>query len=106
MNTALKIPTRAELEALIKDVPLDNLRILLDAEECEQDLFTYYKRSWSAYEPASFQWGWHLEAIADHLMAVSDGTIRRLLVTIPPRCSKTSLISIAWPTWTWANKRH
>lgn len=106
MSAGIKLPTKAELEALLKDVPLDNLRTLFDAAECEADLFTYFERSWPTHNSASFQWGWHLEAIADHLMAVSHGEIRRLLINIPPRFAKTLMVSVAWPTWTWANKRN
>ncbi len=34
--------------------------------------------------------------------AVSSGQIKRLLINIRPRSSKTSLVAIAWPVWTWA----
>lgn len=102
----MKLPTLEELKAAIQGVDLSNLRTLVDAAECEEDLYTYYKRSWAAYEPAAFQGGWHLEAIADHLMAVSDGSIRRLAISVPPRHSKTAMTSIAWPTWTWAQKKN
>ena len=30
------------------------------------------------------------------------GHIKRLLVNVPPRCSKTSIFSIIYPAWTWA----
>jgi len=35
---------------------------------------------------------------------VSYGRIRRLLITMPPRHSKTLLSSVAWPAWTWAKQ--
>lgn len=48
--------------------------------------------------------GWHLDAVAEHLEAVTYGQIRRLIVNVPPRTSKSSLTSVAWPAWSWAQK--
>jgi hypothetical protein len=42
------------------------------------------------------------ELIAEHLEAVNRGEIRKLLISVPPRCSKTSLVNVAWPAWIWA----
>lgn len=42
----------------------------------------------------------------EHLEAVSHGEIRRLLINIPPRHTKTATVAVAFPTWTWANKRN
>jgi predicted phage terminase large subunit-like protein len=49
--------------------------------------------------------GWHLHAIAEHLEAVSRGEIRKLLVCMPPRHSKTLLASVIWPAWLWAKEK-
>src|SRR6266567_2374430 len=45
--------------------------------------------------------GWHLDAIAEHLEAVAAGDIKRLLVNMPPRHCKSSLINVLWPVWRW-----
>src|SRR5262245_33704999 len=45
--------------------------------------------------------GWHLHAIAEHLEAVARGQIRKILINVPPRHSKTLLTSVAWPAWLW-----
>ena len=47
-----------------------------------------------------------IEAVAEHLQAVCDGEIRRLLINIPPRCSKSSLTSVAFPAWVWSQRHH
>src|SRR5690349_4793787 len=73
------------------------------AAACEQSLYRFLQEAWPYFDPALFVGGWHLEAMAEHLQAVSLGQIRRLLINIPPRFGKTGLISIAWPTWTWAH---
>jgi predicted phage terminase large subunit-like protein len=46
--------------------------------------------------------GWHIDAIADHLQAVAEGQIRRLLINIPPGTSKSLLSCVLWPAWLWA----
>lgn len=45
--------------------------------------------------------GWHLDAIADHLEAVSYGHIRNLLINMPPRHMKSLAVSVFWPCWEW-----
>ena len=42
---------------------------------------------------------WHLQAIAYQLQRLEDDEIHRLLVTLPPRHLKTTIISIAWVCW-------
>jgi len=45
--------------------------------------------------------GRHIDAIIDHLEAVSYGHIRRLLINVPPRHMKSLLVSVFWPAWEW-----
>lgn len=69
--------------------------------ECEQSLTTFFHRAWPHFDSSPFTDNWHLGVIAEHLEAVSRGQIKRLLVNVPPRSSKTNLIAIAWPVWSW-----
>lgn len=66
----------------------------------------YYEQCvWPILEPGrEYLPNWHIDCIAEHLAAVSKGEIRRLVVNVPPRYGKTSLISLAWPCWTWTWK--
>lgn len=80
----------------------DRIEIGLDKAECEEDLAVFFRRAWPAFDPSAYQHNWHIDAIADHLMAVADGQIRRLLINVPPRCSKTLLCTVAFPDWLWA----
>ena len=73
-------------------------------ELCEDNLFDFLKNGWKYIDPAPFVGGWHLEAIAEHLQAVTDGQIKRLVINVPPRTSKSSFCSVGWPAWTWAQK--
>lgn len=47
----------------------------------------------------SFTPNWHLEVIADKLLAVQRGDIRRLVITQPPRSLKSVCASVAFPAW-------
>ena len=68
----------------------------------EGRLIDFYRAAWPAMDPAAYQDNWHLDAIAEHLEAVSYGWIRKLCVNLPPRHSKTLLVSVAWNAWSWA----
>ena len=74
----------------------------LDRVDYEQSLYKFLKAAWRYIDPAPFKDGWVLGALAEHLEAVVDGEIRRLIINIPPRCSKSSICSVAFPAWVWA----
>lgn len=76
-------------------------RLLREREVCEESLLKFLQTGWKYIDPSDFVPGWHLEAIAEHLQAVTDGDIRRLCINVPPRTSKSSMCSVAWPAWTW-----
>lgn len=81
---------------------LERLKELELTREYEGDLYRFLADGWKYIDPAAFMGGWHLEAIAEHLQAVTSGDIRRLCINVPPRSSKSSICSVAWPAWTWA----
>lgn len=74
----------------------------LDRADCEDSLYTFLKHAWRYIDSSAFTDGWPIEAVAEHLQAVADGEIRKLIINIPPRCSKSSLTSVAFPAWVWA----
>lgn len=77
---------------------LDEVR----AEKSRRSLAEYIRQAWSVVEPATpYVHGWHLDAIADHLQAVSEGEIHNLVINMPPRHMKSLAVSVFWPTWEW-----
>lgn len=57
---------------------------------------------WSVVEPRRpLKWSWYLDAICDHLQAISEGKIRNLVINIPPRFLKSTIVSVMWPAWEW-----
>jgi predicted phage terminase large subunit-like protein len=65
-------------------------------------LYEFVQQAWHVMEPGvPFVPSWHIEEICEHLEAVSCGDIQRLLINIPPRHSKSTIVSVAWCAWEW-----
>ena len=77
----------------------------LDRLAAKLSLYEFLKQAWHVIEPGTpLVPGWHLQAIAEHLEAVTAGTIKNLAITIPPGSTKSILVCICWPGWAWINK--
>ncbi len=75
------------------------------AEQAKRSLRKFVVEAWHVLEPqTAFVPGWHLDAICDHLQAVTEGRIRKLLINVPPRHMKSLATSVFWPCWTWTFK--
>lgn len=78
------------------------LRRLERKESCEGSLYGFIKDFWPVIEPSrQFVEGWHIGAICEHLQAVTDGHITRLLINVPPGTSKSLTTEVFWPAWEW-----
>ena len=74
----------------------------IDAELASRSLGEFVRQAWSIVEPSTpFVAGWHIDAIIEHLEAVTRGQIRNLLINVPPRHMKSLLVSVLWPAWEW-----
>lgn len=74
----------------------------LERLDCEERLIDFIRGAWNALEPGTkFVDGWALGAICEHLEAVSSGQIRRLLINVPPGCTKSMTVNVFWPAWEW-----
>jgi predicted phage terminase large subunit-like protein len=96
--------TPKQVEELKRDIRrnVELLRILEAKEACEGSLRKFIKHAWPVIEPGvEYVSSWHIDAIAEHLEAVSRGEIRKLIINVPPRSSKSSICSIMFPAWTW-----
>lgn len=83
-------------------VSLDRARAALDRERVKRGgLREFIRRAWPLVESAALKWNWHLDAIAEHLEAVTRGEVRDLVINVPPGTSKTLLASVLWPAWEW-----
>lgn len=72
-------------------------------EQLAIDSLEYFARyAWKLIEPGRrFVWNWHMSAICRELQAVSEGKTQRLVICVPPRHSKTLLVSVFWQAWRW-----
>lgn len=87
----------AEIAAL-EDAALDDE----ERELCRGSLASFARLAWPILEPATpLKWGWALDAMCEHLEAVSRGEILRLLENVPPGSMKSLLTGVIWPAWEW-----
>ena len=74
---------------------------------CEKNLFPYLKQAWKILEPGrEFKQNWHHALISEYLEqalfpADPAQRIRRLIINMPPRYTKSLLVSVCFPTWAW-----
>ncbi len=76
------------------------LLVALEAEECRASLKTFMKAVWPIIEPTPFIDGLPIDAMIVHLEALTRGDIKRLVINIPPRHTKSTLLVI-WRVWVW-----
>lgn len=83
-------------------IDLEQQRQDFERFDLEEDLYAFTREAWGQIDPAAFRPGWPIEAVCEHLEAVVDGQIKRLIINIPPRSGKSTLCSVCFPAWVWA----
>lgn len=69
-------------------------------------LANFVKDSWHIVEPITpYVSGWAIEALCEHLQAVTDGKLRNLLINVPPGMMKSLLVNVFWPAWEWGVRK-
>lgn len=88
--------------SLSSDVMLGLIDREISKRAASGSLYEFVRQAWQIVDPATpFIPSWHIEAICEHLEAISSGEIRKLLINIPPRHSKSTIVSVMWPMWEW-----
>jgi predicted phage terminase large subunit-like protein len=72
----------------------------IQSERARRSLKYFARSVWPIVEPAPFVDGWCLDAIVEHLEAVTRGDIRKIVINIPPRHTKSLMLTI-WRAWLW-----
>lgn len=76
--------------------------VRVDTLLAQQSLYDFIVAAWPIIEPGKqFQPNWHLEVICDQLERVTRREIKRLIINVPPRSTKSTIVSVLWPVWTW-----
>lgn len=79
----------------------------VDAELSKQSLRHFMTQAWHVIEPGkSFVPGFHIDAICDHMQALIAGDIRKLVINVPPRTSKSTTVAVMAPVWSWIGNPH
>lgn len=67
-----------------------------------QGLRAFIKLAWKTVEGGKpYKSNWHIDAICEHLEAISRGEIKRLIIAVPPRHMKSVSVAVMWPAWDW-----
>ena len=79
--------------------------IVIEKELCSRSLSEFVRMAWHVLEPGQkYIHGWHVDAICEHLEAITSEELNRLLINIPPGTMKSTLTSVFWPAWEWGPK--
>ena len=90
---------RGSLQTLEDEMKLRRER---KVQACIGGLVPFVRYFWSILEPETkLVEGWLLDAIAEHLEAVTLGKITRLLINVPPGSMKSLMTQVFWPAWEW-----
>jgi hypothetical protein len=100
------LPSLDQVRAEIARREAEQKRGKLDAHRAKcQTLAGFVREAWHVLEPnARYVHNWHIDAICEHLEAVTDGRINRLLINVPPGSMKSLLVSVFWQAWEWGPK--
>lgn len=74
----------------------------LQYAQAQQDLGLFFQAAWDVLEPSRpLAWNWHHDLICEHLEAAYTGQIRRLIINIAPRTTKSLMATVCFPAWAW-----
>lgn len=101
----------ADIRALIaqidRNIADDELRRTRENAEAIRarcvTLAGFFREAWKVLEPSTpLVWNWHLDAICEHLEAITFGRMTpRLIINISPGSSKSLIVSVMWHAWMW-----
>jgi predicted phage terminase large subunit-like protein len=76
-------------------------RLARHAHEMAKQFRVFVFHAWPVIDPEPLVWRWHIECLCDHLQAVTEGHIKKLIINIPPGHAKSTLACVLWPAWEW-----
>ena len=66
------------------------------------DLAEFMRQAWEVLHPGrKLTWSWHYDLLCEYLVLVKRGIVRRMIINVPPRTLKSSLVTIIFPVWGW-----
>ncbi len=74
----------------------------LVAEGLANDLPGFMKEAWPILHPGRpLIWSWHYDYLCELLVLVKRRVLRKLIINVPPRTLKSTLVTIIYPVWVW-----
>lgn len=67
----------------------------------EDNFYEFVKEAWEYVDPSPFQDTFHTKVICEHLQAIADHKIDRLIINVPPGFGKSVITSVLYPAWIW-----
>lgn len=79
--------------------------IQIERELCSRHLIDFIPAAWHVLEPGTvYKPNWHIDAICEHLEAITRGELRFLVINMPPRTMKSLSVSVCWQVWDWIKR--
>ncbi len=74
-------------------------------EKAQRHLRNFITQAWHVLEPGrEFVPSWHIDAMCEHLEAISRGDLHKLLINVPPGFTKSLTVSVFWNAWEWTTR--
>lgn len=74
------------------------------ARVARKRLAAFARFMWPEVDNAAYKHGWHVDAVCEHLEAVSAAEIQYFAANIPPGHMKSLLVNVFWPSWEWVQR--
>ncbi len=85
--------------------PKKEQRFVDEAAMMEKDFYTFFKGAWNVMEPGrEFIDGWHIQASCEHLEALYNLEIQKLLWNVPPGTCKSTIFAVCFHAWIWSKE--
>lgn len=73
--------------------------------KAQSSLKEFVTQAWPVLEPVTpLVWNWHLDLLCEYLVQARQRDITRLIINVPPRTMKSTLVTVCWPVWWWVTE--
>jgi predicted phage terminase large subunit-like protein len=103
-----KATNKAELQQTALDLKRANEA--LEAIRLAKDFESFFRAAWLYMDSATLIWSWHYSLICEWITYASSGQMKKnhpekigVWFCVPPRTSKSLMVNVAFPSWTWAS---
>jgi predicted phage terminase large subunit-like protein len=93
----------------LKKLDLQKLDYDITRQLLKRSFYHFFLEFWDTVVSDPFVDNWHIRYLCDEVQKVGEWVIKRqvkeydLIVNVPPGTSKSTIISILFPVWLWAN---